>query len=59
MKTPVFTIRLRPEYRALLDRAAAEERRSRASLIEEALREYLAPRYADIEDRLAAMGVKA
>lgn len=47
-----FLIRLRPETRALLDRAADEQRRSRASIIDELVRDALLAKYANINDRL-------
>ena len=47
----IFTVRLRPSTKRLLDRASEDQRRSRASLIDEALREHLR-RYADVNDRL-------
>lgn len=46
-----FVVRLRPTTRALLDRAAEDQRRSRASIVDEALKEQLR-RYADVNDRL-------
>jgi uncharacterized protein (DUF1778 family) len=48
-------VRLSPEARRLLDRASADQRRSRASLIDEAVRAALATRYADVTDRLTQM----
>lgn len=45
-------IRLRPETRALLDRASEDQSRSRSNLIDEMVREALAPRYADVTSRL-------
>jgi uncharacterized protein (DUF1778 family) len=50
-----FLIRLRPETRALLDRAADEQRRSRASLIDEIVRDTLTAKYAPVNDRLHRM----
>lgn len=47
-----FLIRLRPDTRALLDRAADEQRRSRASIIDEIVRDTLRDRYAPVSDRL-------
>ena len=47
----IFTVRLRPSTKLLLDRAAEDQRRSRASIIDDALREQLR-RYADVNDRL-------
>ncbi|NBT75701.1 MAG: hypothetical protein EBT15_07000 [Betaproteobacteria bacterium] len=55
-----FMIRLRPGTRALLDRAAADQRRSRASLVDEAVREHLEARYSDVGERLSQLlGAKA
>lgn len=55
-----FMIRLRPETRELLDRAAQDQRRSRASLVDEAVREHLEARYADVGERLTQLlGSKA
>jgi len=48
---PLF-IRLRTETRQLLDRAAEDQNRSRASLIDEILRESLQGRYQDVTSRL-------
>ncbi len=45
-------IRLRPETRALLDRASSEQRRSRASLIDQMIQDALQPRYASTAERL-------
>lgn len=50
-----FMIRMRPETRQLLDRAAADQRRSRTSLVEQAIRELLEARYADVGSRLEQM----
>lgn len=55
MKTPIFTMRMRPKPRALLDLAKAEERRSRASIIEDLILERYSERYADVGERLEAM----
>jgi predicted transcriptional regulator len=52
MRQKVFTLRLRPESRALLDKAAEDQRRSRASIIEECIRQALTPRYSDMHSRL-------
>ena len=54
-KLSPFLVRLRPATRALLDRAAEDQRRSRASLIDQAVSEMLANRYTATTDRLAAM----
>lgn len=48
---PLF-IRLRPDTRELLDRAAVHQSRSRASLIDSLVREALAAKYSDVEVRL-------
>lgn len=50
-----FLVRLRPDTRDLLDRAAEDQRRSRASLIDQAVTEMLGNRYTGTADRLAAM----
>jgi len=50
--TTPFFMRLRGETRALLDRAAEDQRRSRASIIDEALRAHLKARYGPLGDRL-------
>ena len=54
-KLSPFLVRLRPETRELLDRAAEDQRRSRASLIDQAVSEMLGSRYTGTADRLAAM----
>lgn len=48
-----FMVRLRPSTRELLDKAAHDQRRSRASIIDELIREGLRARYADVNDRLS------
>jgi len=55
-----FLVRLRADTRQLLDKAAQDQRRSRASIIDEALREQLQPRYGQLEPRLQRflMGAK-
>jgi hypothetical protein len=50
-QTQPFMVRLRPTTRELLDRAAEDQRRSRASIIDELIREGLT-KYADVNDRL-------
>lgn len=52
MKTKLFVIRLREDSRALLDAAAADQRRSRASIVDELIREALAARYGQLQPRL-------
>jgi uncharacterized protein (DUF1778 family) len=54
-KYNTLLIRLRPETRALLDRAAGEQRRSRASIIDQMLNETLQQRYNSTHDRLNRM----
>ena len=49
-----FLVRLRPDTRMLLDEAAGAERRSRASIIDEALRSHLAG-YERVQARLDAL----
>jgi uncharacterized protein (DUF1778 family) len=50
--TKPFLVRLRADTRALLDRAAEDQRRSRASIVDELVREALRDRYADVSQRL-------
>ncbi len=50
--TKPFLVRLREETRALLDRAAEDQRRSRASIIDEAVRAHLKARYGALDARL-------
>lgn len=47
-----FMMRMRPEIRQLLDKAAEEQRRSRTSILEELIVEAFGQRYATTEDRL-------
>nr|AMP48246.1 hypothetical protein [uncultured bacterium]AMP48343.1 hypothetical protein [uncultured bacterium] len=54
-KLKPFLVRLRPSTRDLLDDAAIKQRRSRASLIDQAVTEMLAGKYTTTTDRLAAM----
>ena len=51
-ETKPFMVRLRPTTRDLLDRAAEDQRRSRASIIDELIRESLAQRYGELQPRL-------
>lgn len=51
-KTQVFLLRMRPETRALLDKAAQDQGRSRASIIDQLIKEGLEPRYGDLHERL-------
>lgn len=51
-KTQPFLIRLRPATRALLDAAAEDQRRSRASIVDELIREALGQRYGQLQPRL-------
>lgn len=59
-KTVPFLVRMRPEVRDLLERAAHDQRRSMASLIDEAVRDQLHSKYGKVEDRVQRflMGVK-
>jgi hypothetical protein len=59
-KTTPFLIRLRPETRALLDAAAEDQRRSRASIVDELVREHLSTKYGQLQPRLTRFlsGVK-
>lgn len=54
-KYNTLLIRLRPETRALLDKAADDQRRSRASIIDQLLLESLQQRYNSTTDRLNKM----
>ena len=47
-----LVVRLRPDTRALLDRAAEDQRRSLASIVDEAVRDQLRDRYSDVSQRL-------
>jgi hypothetical protein len=47
-----FMMRLRPETRALLDQAARDQRRSRASIVDELVHQALRERYSTTETRL-------
>ncbi len=47
-----FMMRMRPEIRELLDMAAAEQRRTRVSILEELIVDAYGRRYATTEDRL-------
>lgn len=51
-KTQTFLLRLRPDTRALLDRAAEDQRRSRASIVDQVVRDALQPKYGQLETRL-------
>jgi len=52
MKTTPFLMRLKPGTRELLDKAATDQRRSRASVADEAIREHLQARYGELTPRL-------
>lgn len=54
-KLKPFLVRLRPETRLLLDDAATAQRRSRASLVDQAIVEMLAGRFSRVENRLDQM----
>lgn len=47
-----FVVRLRPSTRKLLDKAAEDQRRSRASIVDQLIRDALSSRYADVSDRI-------
>jgi predicted transcriptional regulator len=47
-------LRLRPEIREMLDKLAADQRRSRVSIVEAAVREYYRSREST-EDKLSRM----
>lgn len=49
-----FLIRLRPQARALLDAAASDQRRSRASLVDQLIRDHL-KQYENTNARLDRM----
>ena len=51
----MYTIRMRDEIRVLLERAAKDQRRSMASVVEECIVHSLADRYMDVRDRLDKM----
>ena len=55
MNTPKlkpFLMRMRPATRELLDKAAADQRRSVSSLIDQCVHDQLAPRYGELQPRL-------
>lgn len=47
-----FMVRLRPSTRELLDKAAEDQRRSRASIIDELIREAYQQRFGSVHVRL-------
>jgi predicted transcriptional regulator len=51
-------LRLRPEVREMLDRLATDQRRSRVSIVEAAVREYYRSREST-EDKLSRMIINA
>ena len=51
-KLKPFLMRLHPATRALLDTAAADQRRSISSLIDQCVRDQLQPRYGELQPRL-------
>jgi hypothetical protein len=58
MNEPKFyplLVRLRPKAKALLDAAAEDQMRSRASLIDEAIIAMLDGKYTGLDERLAAL----
>lgn len=52
MENKPVMVRLKPETRELLEKAKEDQRRSMASLIDEAVREMLTARYAPVNDRI-------
>ena len=53
VKLQPFLVRLHPDTRAMLDKATLEQGRSRAAIIDEAIRDSLADKYsATVNDRL-------
>jgi hypothetical protein len=54
-KYNTLLIRLRPGTRELLDKAADDQRRSRASIIDEAINIVLRAKYSSTSERLNAM----
>lgn len=51
-KSKPFLMRLRPDTRTLLDTAAVDQRRSVSSLIDQAVRDQLMPKYGALQPRL-------
>ena len=53
VKLQPFLVRLHPDTRAMLDRATLEQGRSRAAIVDAAIRDLLADKYsATVNDRL-------
>jgi uncharacterized protein (DUF1778 family) len=53
VKLQPFLVRLHPDTRAMLDKATLEQGRSRASIVDAAIRDSLADKYsANVNDRL-------
>jgi hypothetical protein len=55
VKTVPFLVRMRPEIRELLEAASSDQRRSMASIIDQAVRDQLEPRYGQLNDRLSRL----
>jgi uncharacterized protein (DUF1778 family) len=51
-KLKPFLMRLHPDTRVLVEKAAADQRRSLSSVIDQAVREQLQPRYGELQPRL-------
>lgn len=51
-KLKPFLIRMRPETRTLLEQAAADQRRSMSSIIDQSVRDQLQPRYGQLDTRI-------
>ena len=47
-----FMVRLKPTTREMLDKAAEDQRRSRAIIIDELIRTHLSSRYSDVHQRI-------
>jgi hypothetical protein len=51
-KLKPFLMRLHPDTRVLVEKAAADQRRSLSSVIDQAVRDQLQPRYGELQPRL-------
>ena len=58
LKLKPFLVRLRPSTRALLDAAALQQRRSRASIIDQAVVDFVGDSLTDTGQRLDALLAK-
>ena len=58
-KLKPFLMRMHPDTRALVEKAAADQRRSLSSVVDQCVRDQLQPRYGRLDDRLSRLlGVK-